>query len=392
MRLIKPLETWTKDDVEQLVADRVREDRFLEYKREPYKPKDDQDLCTDASAFANAAGGHLLLGVDEERDERGKPTGVPVSAPGIRENGDEVVRRVEQVLRNGSVDPRIPGLRVRAIDGLPDGPVIVIHVPKSWAAPHMVCTSSRFNVRTGAGNHPMDAQEIREAFLLGAEHASRPERFRQERVSATMSGIAPFPVGDRGVVLLHVGAISALHQGQLPDITSPLDPTRLLLRPMGTPGSDFRRNFDGFLTFGTGIGGGRAYAQVFRRGIVEFASSALLHQQRLRLERVVEDCLDCTTAALGLLHRAGVERPYFALVTVAGCRGLEVCLDEHRSRIGVHAIDVNNLFVPEVLFEDQVSVAEVLAPAFHQVAQAFGIEQAPGFSASGDWRAPRGRR
>ncbi|MCH8193239.1 MAG: FAD-dependent oxidoreductase, partial [Planctomycetes bacterium] len=112
--------------------------------------------------------GALGRGIDEQRDANGKPTGIPQSVGGLAGvNADAEKLRLEQSVRQG-IASRIPGLRLRTIDGAQDGPVLIIRVPRSWAAPHMVTYKnwSRFYTRTSAGKHQLDVGEIRAAVLL----------------------------------------------------------------------------------------------------------------------------------------------------------------------------------------------------------------------------------
>jgi hypothetical protein len=76
----KKLQAVTADDIQAVIENGVREDRHIDYKRSlPDKTKDNdrKELLADVSAFANTSGGDILFGVDEERNEKGEPTGIP---------------------------------------------------------------------------------------------------------------------------------------------------------------------------------------------------------------------------------------------------------------------------------------------------------------------------
>lgn len=148
----------TKEDIDALVANGVTEGRAIEYKEELPGGKDDErrEFYADVSSLANAGGGDLVLGIEEERDAQGKPTGVPKAAHGVpTANATGDILSLENGIRTG-IAPRIYSVRTRAIDGFPRGPVIVIRIPQSFNAPHMVTykTSSRFYGRSSAGKHP----------------------------------------------------------------------------------------------------------------------------------------------------------------------------------------------------------------------------------------------
>jgi predicted HTH transcriptional regulator len=60
--------------IQQLITDRVSERRSLEYKRELPTRQDEsvREFLADVSSFANAAGGDLVYGIEDERDEGGQ--------------------------------------------------------------------------------------------------------------------------------------------------------------------------------------------------------------------------------------------------------------------------------------------------------------------------------
>jgi predicted HTH transcriptional regulator len=74
-----PLRDLTEADIRNLIVSGVAEHLYLEYKAEQYGdgqgPR--RDFLLDICMFANAQGGLLLIGVSEQRDDRGQPTGLP---------------------------------------------------------------------------------------------------------------------------------------------------------------------------------------------------------------------------------------------------------------------------------------------------------------------------
>ncbi len=136
----KPFDEITKEDIERLVTDQRREGREIDYKQKLPGGSDGErkEFAADATSFANAAGGYIIFGVTEQKDAAGKNTGLPASIDGLANvNADQEVLRLESMLR-ANVDPIIPGCRFKDVDGFPNGPVILLHIPRSWAAPHMV--------------------------------------------------------------------------------------------------------------------------------------------------------------------------------------------------------------------------------------------------------------
>jgi predicted HTH transcriptional regulator len=137
--LDKPIGQLQKDDLDALVTSRTSEDRGLDYKRDLNLARDDdrKELARDILAFANSVGGDLVFGVEEERDADGKTTGVPSAIVGVECNFDQTKQRLESILRD-LIDPRVPGIMIEKVDGFERGPAIVVRVPRSWAAPHVL--------------------------------------------------------------------------------------------------------------------------------------------------------------------------------------------------------------------------------------------------------------
>jgi hypothetical protein len=118
------------------------------------------------ASFANTAGGHILYGISEERDGAGQATGIPQACVGITANVDAEVLRLESSARDG-IDPRIAGIRWRA-------------VPIASGAPVLVCCRLRL-VYHAASDEFQRAVGVPEALLEALEQAEQP--FREDRYS-----------------------------------------------------------------------------------------------------------------------------------------------------------------------------------------------------------------
>jgi hypothetical protein len=210
----KPLDTIAEADIQQLVVDSVPEGRQLEYKRAlpGGADEDKREFLADTSSFANSLGGDIVYGVEES-------AGVPIAVPGVRTNdADGEILRLETVIRSG-VEPRIIGIRIRGI-ALTNGNIaIVVRIPKSWIVPHMVTFKnlSRFYARNSAGKYQLDVTELRSLFSFGAGLEEQVRRFRAERLSAIVSGAAPFQMREGAKVVLHLVPLGAF------TLSAPLD-------------------------------------------------------------------------------------------------------------------------------------------------------------------------
>jgi predicted HTH transcriptional regulator len=159
----KPIKEISKEDIKQLVADEVREGRALEYKErlpDNSDKRSKQKFLDQVSALANASGGDLVFGISERKDENTN-TGIAGGCPGLDvANTDLEENRLVQLIRTG-IDPRIIGIDLQWVPGFEKGPVLVVRVPNSWQAPHMVILNglSKFFTRTSAGIHQLDVGE-----------------------------------------------------------------------------------------------------------------------------------------------------------------------------------------------------------------------------------------
>ncbi|HTU35958.1 MAG TPA: ATP-binding protein, partial [Candidatus Acidoferrum sp.] len=269
----KPFLQIGKDDIDALVTDATREGRTIEYKQELAVRTDAEkkEFLADVSSFANASGGDLLLGVEEERDAAGKTTGVPSVVDGLAGiNADRVIQQLENIIRTG-VEPRIPGLQIKAVDGFPSGPVIVIRVPQSWAAPHMILASPRFYSRTSVGKAPLGVPEIRAAFVQSETLPERIRRFREERIGRIVAGEGPVPLVAGPTAIFHLVPTQNFHSGARIDVVPFLRGSRFIV-PLSRGANGQKLNLDGYVSWmpvDNVSGLSSSYVQVFRDGSIE---------------------------------------------------------------------------------------------------------------------------
>jgi hypothetical protein len=114
--------------IQALVGQQTTEDLTLEFKRELYADGGNDELAKDVAAMANAAGGLILLGVDEDEGRAGRLTPVALT--------DDEQRRMRQVCASRIA----PTVRDLTIAGLRDPAeptigVFVLLVPASESAP-----------------------------------------------------------------------------------------------------------------------------------------------------------------------------------------------------------------------------------------------------------------
>lgn len=197
--------------IESLISNEVRESRTLDYKEKlpGGKNEDKKEFLADVSAMANAAGGDIVYGIAEKREE-GRPTGIAETISGLGGvNLDAESLRLESIIRDG-LDPRINGIQFWAVDGFENGPVLVLRIPKSYQAPHMVKSGdSRFYSRHGSGKYSLDVTQIRSAFALSDSLPEKIRRFRDERIGRIVADELPVPLTPHPKTVLHLLPFSA---------------------------------------------------------------------------------------------------------------------------------------------------------------------------------------
>src|ERR1700686_5175709 len=128
----KSFEEISESDLNDQVSAGVPEGVLLDYKRDLYgrSDADVREFLKDVSSFANMSGGHLIIGIDEN-------AGVPTRVCPLAGDPDQELQRLENLARDG-IEPRIAGLRMRAVPINAGGFLLVLRIPKSWNPPHRV--------------------------------------------------------------------------------------------------------------------------------------------------------------------------------------------------------------------------------------------------------------
>jgi hypothetical protein len=391
----KPFDLIEKADIDALVANDVREGRTLDYKEKlpGNSDSDKTEFLADVSSFANAAGGYILYGVRERRDADGKPTGVPESVDGLQGiNPDSEILRLESSIRT-AIDPRVPGVRTKPIDGFSLGPVVAMWIPKSWSAPHMVTfkNHSRFYSRSSNGKYALDVSEIRSAFALSESLAERIRRFRDDRLAKIVAEETPFPLHHSPKIVLHILPVAALEPGTSLDVTLLADKL-VQLGPLYASGWDSRYNFDGFATFSRSGDAKEfnSYLQVFRNGAIEAVESRLLrpYQGKTSIPSVVyeREVITGFGRYLRIEKDLGFQPPLFVMLSFVGVKGYVMAVSERFFFPENHPVDKDVLIVPDIIIENyDAEPANILRPAFDAVWQAAGWQRSFNYNKDGKW-------
>jgi hypothetical protein len=196
--LSKPVDRIGIGDIQSLIALKVLESEQIEFKEslstkghsaDPWMSGEGRvgnrardAVLEEATAFANAFGGALLLGI---RESDAKPPAAEEIAPVPR--CTELSERLKLMFRD-CVEPPLPSIEIVGVPVRGDCGIVVIRVGKSRLAPHRVKTTLVCPVRRQDRCERMTMREIQDMTLnvsrgldrLERALSARRERFDQE--------------------------------------------------------------------------------------------------------------------------------------------------------------------------------------------------------------------
>jgi Putative DNA-binding domain len=194
-------------DLQALCENRVLEGRFLQFKTDAIGARDGEkrEFLADVSAFANASGGDLILGIRTKNGAAEEVCGIDLVDP------DKEKLRLVSIVRDG-LEPRLVGMDIAWLKIEGTRGVMVIRVPRSWSGPHRVTflRDMNFFIRNPGGRHSMSVDELRLHFLAGREMAERIRAFRDSRIEAINFKDLPFALRDGPIVAVHFVPLSAV--------------------------------------------------------------------------------------------------------------------------------------------------------------------------------------
>lgn len=155
-------------DANALVDGGIKESINLEYKSELTQAN--KELAKDVSSFGNSEGGVIVYGMEEDNE-------LPKGITGIDKKGNR--ERIEQVI-NSQISPHLD-IRLSSFDlASGDKEIIIVKIPKSINAPHMVSSTGRFYKRGNVSSPPVKMGQ--EEISLLYERRNRIKEFSSEEI------------------------------------------------------------------------------------------------------------------------------------------------------------------------------------------------------------------
>lgn len=389
----KPLNEITEADLQELIDDQVAEGKEYDYKLASWGPTDanKKEFRYDVTSFANTSGGYIIVGMDESG-------GLPTAIVGLQGDMDQEILRLEGILRAG-ISPRIQGINMRAVP-VQSGNVLIIHIRRSWAAPHMVTfeDNSRFYARHSRGKYLLDVDELRSAFTLSESVRERIRNFRLDRIAKIAADETPIKLSAGAKLVLHLIPVNAFAVNvNLADLSS--DKRNKWQSDLSHPIviTTHRYNLDGLLFHGAEINPGSIsrgkYLQIFRNGAIEFTDTGLLNRvdtiiPYIEYERTIIALLPIF---LEIEKEIGIDAPFIVMLTLLGVNGYtlgqsEKLSDGRTMPISHQKIEQNELLIPDIIIEDfNKDISKHLKAIFDVVWQACGLPQSRNYDKEEKW-------
>jgi hypothetical protein len=406
----KDIEEISEKDIKDLIRDGVPESLTLEYKEALNFQTDEEkkEFLADVASFANVSGGDIIYGLRAERNNHNKTTGRPSEIIGLNmENWDETLLSLDNIIING-IQPRIPGVRLRPVECSSDKRILVVRIPRSWIAPHMVTLgkSRRFYSRTSAGKYLMEASEIRSAYLRSIGVEDRIKRFRDERLSRIIAGETPVKLERGPKVIVHLFPLSSLDSSfqidlsKFPNSRHPLSNLDLFerLKPWRAGDSaHWNYNFDGFLISSSfNIPVKQSYVQLFRNGALEY-SYCLGHEDKDKnLTGLFEyqiSFAERLRSFINGLKILDINPPIVLMLTLTEVKGFRILFPRafHREFANIDdieqrmiPIDRDVMLLPESIIEDfDYDVGVIHRSIFDIIWNSVGVDIPPKFDEAG---------
>lgn len=232
---------WNITDVQRLIDEKEKESAYLEYKacdaliRNSDSKKN--EMSKDVSAFANAGGGTIIYGVNEEN-------GFPVA---IDEgfNPKEIDKEwLDQVI-SSRIRRKIEDVKIHEIqldNSKANRVIYVVYVPQSRRAPHQAW-DKKFYTRRNSRSEPMEEYEIRDILMreeapdiilemFFRRHGARIERFQLSRINPKLQYLEINGVvkNEGGGVVQHAVITLYIHAKLIPQNTLDRDSNFRLLK------------------------------------------------------------------------------------------------------------------------------------------------------------------
>lgn len=373
------------DGLKAICVEGWQESRSLDFKRE-LPAKDDrgrQEFLKDVCAFANSEGGDIIFGIMEIDG------GARAIAPIATEESDTAIRRLGQVLDAG-IEPRIHGVRFRALKFRDGTYALLLRVPASFDGPHRftINNASRFVVRSDTHTSDLTYEQLRMAFDRTASLAERARNFRAYRLQEIKACRTWKTMRKGPLCVVHILPMAAMTGRSTVDVASLYrDHAKLSFDDWG--GASRSINLDGVMSFATSDEGISAYTHVFRSGAIEavrFGGLTVDPSRKVIPSRTIAEFFRSAIETLVKQYQPmGIGGPAIIGVAFLFVEGYDFPVSKYENPART---DREHLVLEEVWIENLESIEAVdniARPILDTLWQAFGEPACAYYDAKGNW-------
>lgn len=362
-------------DIDALVANAVEEIDQLDFKQVlAINTRDERkEFVSDVCAFANARGGDLIFGIQENAEGRAHAV-----AP-MTFNADEEILRIENIIAD-SVEPKLFGVRAKAV-AYDAGAVLVVRVPRSVQGIHRNKLDERFWVRESRSKRSLDVPALAIRFQGLAERQDKLSEFLAGRYAAVATDQLALPMRPGPKLVIHVfQAFASIDQiiNVLP--ISEVLGLRVPTRPNGL---DFRMTYEGPMQHSPIVDGTiRAYTLTHHSGVIEGVSKIADPEQVIHAEAVECTILqyvgDLIPAAI---QRLSIDPPFVVRSSIVGGAGAVIQTINANGRWALDAphpspINRSALVLPDAMVETgNEDLPTLFRPVFDRLWHAAGYQR-----------------
>ncbi|MBR2141592.1 MAG: ATP-binding protein [Rickettsiales bacterium] len=371
------------NDIEFLVDNKVAEGLLLDYKVQNYSRTNNgkKELLKDITAFANSSGGDLIIGVgDDKYNQASFISGIETN------NIAEEVNRIEQIVYSGT-EPKLNSFKVKYLK-LDDGKyIIIVRVEASPLFPHMISfqKNNRFYIRKSDKNILLDAYELKNIFLKSENIFENIKNENKKRISRIYSGDSIIPIdGDRPKILINFIPYHSVINDKIFNFKN---------ITLGFPIQ--RINFDGILGYKTNQNGISSYCQLYRNGILEFASTTSKVFSNIENPFNTIENVDVINANKNgfedylirkcsyfydVLKNLNVELPIYMFISLIDVNGYRIYYKNQDNVKLTNAVDRDLLILPEIeIKSSNFDMKSILTDIINMIWNACGEEKSVNF-------------
>jgi len=309
---------------------------------------------------------------------------------------DTEVRRLQDFVMEYA-EPRIPGVQVQPVPVTVDstsGHSIVIRIPQSWSGPHRSKLSQHFSVREGLRNRVLDVREVGAAFRGTASRTDWFRNLRVERLAKITTGQTPVVLGSLPKLVVHaVSTQSAMELARMDPLPYATNARQLPCIGWGYT-SGVGLNLDGaFGEIPHAHKDDSGYTQHFRAGyfesVVDVTPGGPVKEPYLAGIAYERNVIAFLEKIRGEFAAAGVSQEMVVFLSLLRANQTQLSApgDLGPPSYELKRFDRQDVLIPDVVIEADVSIGRGIRPGFDLMCQAAGYRGSENYEPDGEWKA-----